>query len=31
MWHPFKRVGRPVTKLESVTVNIPYAGSATFV
>ncbi len=31
MWNPFKRVGRPGTKLESVTVNIPYAGSATFV
>lgn len=31
MWNPFKRIGRPGTKLESVTVNIPYAGSATFV
>jgi hypothetical protein len=31
MWNPFKRIGRPGTKLGSVTVNIPYAGSATFV
>lgn len=31
MWNCFKRVGRPGIKLESVTLNVPYAGSATFV
>lgn len=31
MWNPFKRIGRPRTKLGSVTVKIPYVGSATFV
>jgi hypothetical protein len=31
MWNPFKRVGHPKTKFGSITVNIPYAGSATFV
>ena len=31
MLNPFKRIGHPGTKLGSVTVNIPYAGSATFV
>ena len=31
MWNPFKRSGRQRAKLQSVTVNIPYAGSATFI
>jgi len=31
MWNPFKKSGQPPAKLASVTVDIPYAGSATFV
>lgn len=31
MWNPFGRRGRAPARLQSVTVNIPYAGSATFV
>ncbi|HEX9897064.1 MAG TPA: hypothetical protein VGA85_05335 [Dehalococcoidales bacterium] len=31
MKNPFKRSGHPGVKLESVTMNVPYAGSATFV
>ena len=31
MWNPFKRIEHKRVKLQSVTVNVPYAGSATFV
>jgi len=31
VWNPFKSIRRKGTKLESVTVNIPYVGSLTFI
>jgi len=31
VWNPFKKIGHQRVKLKSVTLNVPYAGSATFV